>query len=169
MRGGGALSRKRGAAMLDFCAAGAIRLGMAKLLLLAAAAPMLLAASDPGRLEVTLDNLRNARGVVRLCLAPSAAAFPSCAAGTGARQVNVAASAAARIVVDGVAPGEWAIAVLHDENGNEKLDTRLAIPREGFGFSNNPPVGFGAPAFARTRFTVTGPVTRHRVRMRYLL
>ncbi len=135
-----------------------------------AGAPAASPASAPGgQIEIILENLRNTRGVVRLCLAPSAAGYPSCAAGSGARRVNVPASAAARIVVPGVAPGDWAIAVFHDENGNEKLDTSLAIPREGFGFSNNPPVRFGAPAYARTRFTVSGPVTRHRVRMRYLL
>lgn len=45
--------------------------------------------------------------------------------------------------------GKVAVAVRHDLNGNNKLDTNLVgYPKEPFGFSNNAPLRtFGAPRF----------------------
>src|SRR4051812_28480781 len=43
-------------------------------------------------------------------------------------------------------PGDYAVAVIHDENENKKLDRNfLSVPSEGFGFANNPKVSFSAP------------------------
>ena len=42
------------------------------------------------------------------------------------------------------------------------------IPREGFGFSRNPPIRFGAPRFAAARFTVTSDANQQQIRMRYI-
>ena len=44
-----------------------------------------------------------------------------------------------------VPPGTYAIALLHDENGNGRADRVLMVPREGFGFSRNAPVRMGPP------------------------
>jgi uncharacterized protein (DUF2141 family) len=65
--------------------------------------------------------------------------------------------------------GDYAIAVIHDENGNAKLDTLAGIPREGFGFSRNPPIRFGPPRFAAARFTLVDDAQMQQVRMRYIL
>ena len=70
---------------------------------------------------------------------------------------------------EGLAPGDYAAAIIHDENGNAKLDTLMGIPREGFGFSRNPAIGFGPPNFDAARFAVGGHATAQQVRMRYLL
>ncbi len=44
--------------------------------------------------------------------------------------------------------GEYAVSVFLDENNNGKLDQNaLGIPRERFGFSNNPRILTGAPSF----------------------
>lgn len=44
--------------------------------------------------------------------------------------------------------GEYAVSVFLDENGNGKLDTNvIGIPRERFGFSNNPRILTGAPSY----------------------
>ncbi|MCE3519738.1 DUF2141 domain-containing protein, partial [Escherichia coli] len=69
----------------------------------------------------------------------------------------------------GLPRGSYAIAVIHDENGNAKLDTFAGIPREGFGFSRNPPIRFGPPHFAAARFTIAGDADRQQIRMRYIL
>jgi uncharacterized protein (DUF2141 family) len=70
---------------------------------------------------------------------------------------------------DGLPHGNYAVAVIHDENNNHKLDTFAGIPREGFGFSRNPSVTFGPPRFAAARFTLSSDADRQQVRMRYLL
>ncbi|WP_044209018.1 DUF2141 domain-containing protein [Flammeovirga sp. OC4] len=49
--------------------------------------------------------------------------------------------------------GEYAIAVWHDENNNQSLDTNwVGIPKEKYGFSNNPDSRFGAPSFEKAAF-----------------
>ena len=51
-----------------------------------------------------------------------------------------------------LAPGEYAISTFYDRNENGKLDTRLfGIPKEPFGFSNNPSVLFGPPSFDKAK------------------
>lgn len=47
-------------------------------------------------------------------------------------------------------PGHYAFSVLHDEDFNDRLTTNIfGIPREGFGFSNNPKILTGPPTFTR--------------------
>lgn len=53
------------------------------------------------------------------------------------------------IPLENMPAGKYAIALLHDEDGNKKLNTVLGYPREGFGFSNNPRVLIGAPDFSK--------------------
>ena len=44
--------------------------------------------------------------------------------------------------------GNYALSVFLDENHNNVLDKNfLGIPKERFGFSNNPPISTGAPGF----------------------
>lgn len=67
-----------------------------------------------------------------------------------------------------VPPGDYAIAVFHDENGNGRLDTGIfGIPTEGTGASNDARGTFGPPSFADARFTYRGGVASVRVRVRY--
>lgn len=51
--------------------------------------------------------------------------------------------------------GTYAVAILHDENSNGRLDKNmLGIPTEGYGFSNNAKAIFSAPSFEKTKFTL---------------
>jgi uncharacterized protein (DUF2141 family) len=68
-----------------------------------------------------------------------------------------------------VAEGRYAIALIHDENANGKLDKRLMIPREGFGFSQDAPVMMGPPRFDSAAFAVGSANEHLSIRMRYLL
>jgi len=57
------------------------------------------------------------------------------------------------IVIENLEPGMYAFRYFHDENMNDKLDTNwLGIPKEGFGFSNEPRMTFGLPSFEKTLF-----------------
>ncbi len=61
--------------------------------------------------------------------------------------------------------------MIHDEDLDLKLDTFLGVPREGFGFSGNPPIIKGKPAFDDVSFAFDGeaPGFALTVRMKYLL
>lgn len=67
-----------------------------------------------------------------------------------------------------VPPGTYAIVVIDDVNENEKLDRNfLGIPKEGFGFANNPRVFLRAPSFKAASIKVTCPETETTIRMEY--
>jgi uncharacterized protein (DUF2141 family) len=65
-------------------------------------------------------------------------------------------------------PGRYAIAVLHDENSNHKLDRNfVGWPKEGFGFSNNPKVNLSSPSFDTAAIQITCPVTETTIHLIY--
>lgn len=59
--------------------------------------------------------------------------------------------------------GKFSMAVMHDKNANGKAD----IFTEGFGFSNNPKLGFGPPDHKDTVFSVDEGVKRMDVELTY--
>ena len=57
------------------------------------------------------------------------------------------------VEIDSLSDGPWALALMHDEDSNGKLRSVLGIPREGFGFSNNPVVYVGPPSLEKCLLT----------------
>jgi uncharacterized protein (DUF2141 family) len=141
-----------------------LRLAAALLLLLALAA----AGAPTADLEVRLDRLRSQKGLLHLCLTRNPAHFPDCGKDPRAVKRSIP-SAAGPVRFTGMEPGTYALAIMHDENRNGRLDTLLGIPREGFGFSQSPVVRFGPPRFDQVRLNIGSGFTRHTVRMQYLL
>jgi uncharacterized protein (DUF2141 family) len=67
-----------------------------------------------------------------------------------------------------VVPGHYGVVVIHDENSNMKLDRNFfGIPKEGFGFSNNPKVTVSAPSFQAAAIPVICPATQIEIRLIY--
>lgn len=59
------------------------------------------------------------------------------------------------VVFENLKSAKYGVNFIHDENKNKKLDTKmLMIPKEGFGYSNNPTVKFGPPAYEKWIFEV---------------
>jgi uncharacterized protein (DUF2141 family) len=70
------------------------------------------------------------------------------------------AGGAARVEFPGLAPGAYAVAVYHDENGNGKMDANfLGIPKEPTGASNDAKGKMGPPKFEDARFALDGDKT----------
>jgi uncharacterized protein (DUF2141 family) len=124
--------------------------------------------ADTLSLTNQVTNLRSQKGVIRICLTRDAKDFPDCRDGANAIKRSIAATAPS-VRIDGLAAGGYAIAIIPDENGNAKLDTFAGIPKEGFGFSRNPRIGFGPPRFASARFELSESGGTQQVRVRYLL
>jgi len=121
------------------------------------------------QLEVE-TTLRNAHGVVRLCVTRQPASFPAgCDRDPNAIKRTVTASLQIKIVIHDLAPGDYAVALFHDENDNGRIDRVGPIPKEGFGFSQNPRLYFGPPGFKQARFTVGSSDTRQVIKLHYLL
>ena len=66
------------------------------------------------------------------------------------------------------APGTYAIAVYHDENGDHDFNrTVIGMPAEGYGFSNDAPTVTGLPSFSAVRFSVPAGNSAMTIRLRY--
>lgn len=122
-------------------------------------------------LTVQVHGLRSAGGVVRAGLYPDAAHWlkpedsPQVSGVTATPR-----GATASCVFPDVRPGTYAVAVFHDENHNEKLDTNfLRLPTEGFGFSRVERLGLGQPSYADASFHVGDADLTVQVKMIYLL
>lgn len=103
------------------------------------------------------------------CLTIRADKFPDCQKDPNSRRITVATTAAQTLRFEGLPSGDYALALIHDENGNGKLDTMMGIPREGFGFSRNPAIRFGPPKFSEARISVTSGAVDQNVKVKYLL
>lgn len=138
-------------------------------LILGLAAALLSGASLPtGEVSATVTGLRSAKGQVLACLTAQPSAFPACEKDPEAHTLIVPAKATLKLDFGAVPSGRYAIALIHDENANGKLDKRLMIPREGFGFSRDAPVRMGPPSFGNAAFMVDSASEHLSIRMRYL-
>ena len=141
----------------------------ARLWLLAGAVLILTGAAPPEQpLSITVQGLRSGKGNFLICVTRNAHYFPDCSGDPDKRHFTMPASAAV-IPLGGVTAGDYAIAIIHDENGNGKLDTFAGIPREGVGFSRNPALRFGAPSFRSAQFAVQTAPVRQDVKVKYFL
>ncbi len=105
--------------------------------------------------------------MIRVCLTADPTNFPKCVDDRDAITRSLPASSPVTRF-DDLGQGDYAIAVIHDENGNARLDTLAGIPREGFGFSRNPRIVFGPPRFAAAAFTLNGAAEKQQVMMHYI-
>ncbi len=120
---------------------------------------------------VTVTQLRSADGLVLACMTGDPERFPQCRTGTTShRSVVDAHRGQVTVTFPDVAPGRYAIALLHDENGNGKADRALGMmPREGFGFSRDAKVRMGPPRFEEAMFEVAETPKAMAIKMRYML
>lgn len=118
--------------------------------------------------NLTIEGLRSSNGVVTIAPYPDVPArFLKANSSLPNGRVKARAGLLeACIFLPG--PGSYGLALYHDENANGKVDKNmLGIPREGFGFSNNPKIFLSAPSYQKVRFSVAGPGTAMRIRMKY--
>lgn len=143
-----------------------------KRLLVAAIAPLALVGAapvgQPQPLSMALEGLRSGKGQILVCVTRLPQYFPDCTKDPDKRHFAVPAKGGP-VVLGAMAPGHYAIAIIHDENGNGKLDTFAGIPREGVGFSRNPVLRFGAPSFRSASFPMAGAPVEQDIRLKYFL
>jgi uncharacterized protein (DUF2141 family) len=121
-------------------------------------------------LRIHLDGLRNSKGNVATVLFASADGWPE-NSGKAFRKGAAAVPAGQRqvtVTLENLPPGAYGVAAIHDENSNYKLDRNfLGIPKEGFGFANNPHVLLGPASFEQALVRVTCPATEITIQMQY--
>lgn len=122
----------------------------------------------PG-IHVKVLDIRNSTGTVACALFESAQGFPVefLQSATNIMIIRIRKSQA-RCDFEDIPPGTYALAVIHDENMNGKLDTQwLGIPTEGYGFSNDARATFVAPSFAAASFPYDGETLEMTISLHY--
>ena len=124
--------------------------------------------SCPG-IHLTVLNIRNSTGTVACALFESPDGFPRefLRSATNVMVIKIRKTQA-RCDFEDIPPGNYAIAVVHDENMNGKLDTNwLGIPKEGYGFSNDAKAVLGTPSFSAASFPYDGQSLELKLALHY--
>jgi uncharacterized protein (DUF2141 family) len=127
-------------------------------LMLAALFPFALAQAQCPGIHVKILHIKNSSGTVACALFEAPEGFPHdfLRMATNVMIIKVRKDQA-RCDFEDIPPGTYAMAVIHDENMNGKLDTNwLGIPAEGYGFSNDAQGLLGAPPFSKASFPYNG-------------
>jgi uncharacterized protein (DUF2141 family) len=120
-------------------------------------------------IELIISNIKNKTGFIRIGLYNSDKGFPDKPEVSFSLAKDTLILGKLTLFIPVKEPGSFAISILDDENQNGKMDYRLGIiPKEGFGFSNNPRVSMKAPSFDETRFWYKGERIKVPVRMVYI-
>ena len=132
----------------------------------AAVAVLVPAAVEAGQVTIHIQGVRSDSGLVRIGVFSDEDGFPRSGRIAGqsveARQGDVIAT------FDDLAPGVYAIAIHHDEDGDGEFDTTfIGLPDEGYGFSNDAPVVFGPPKFEEAAISVVADGVTTELRVRY--
>lgn len=113
--------------------------------------------SAPEGLEVTVTGIRDSGGEIGVAVFNAKTGYPV--------QIEHALETewvtlkpglkTATVLFDSLATGEYAVSVLHDENGNRKLErSAVGFPKEGVGFSRNCKVTLRAPRYKECKFAL---------------
>lgn len=116
-------------------------------------------------LTITVTDLRNANGSLGVSVVNSAAGWSGEAQPVERKLLPIQGSDVTFRLTD-LPPGEYAVSVMHDENGNGKLDANfMGMPTEGYGFSNNPKV-LRKPTYEEARFQLAAEGGAITIRLR---
>lgn len=109
---------------------------------------------NPGTdLKIEVTGMRSDHGFVLLSLYNHKNGYPSNPDEAFWKAREKISSGKASFLYKELPPGTYAIAILHDENANMKMDTKfLGLPKEGYAFSQNPTLWFGPPSFKSASF-----------------
>jgi uncharacterized protein (DUF2141 family) len=121
-------------------------------------------------LTVELTGLRSNVGVVNIGVFDSPEGFPNDATKAVRSGCFPIQALPLLLTFEDLPFGQYAATVHHDENMDGELNTNvLGIPIEGIGFSGNPKIWRGVPAFERTRFEFSSKTPMVSIRVKYLL
>ena len=123
---------------------------------------------DKGTLIIKFTGIRNSNGSIAIGINRTKEGWP--------RKADIELGWKKKDIINGVfiakiadfPYGTYAISVLDDENNNVEMDMTLGIPKEGYGFSNNPPTKLSAPKFDACSFSFERPDMEVVIKLRYV-
>jgi len=104
------------------------------------------------RITVNVEDVNNAKGKVCVAVYDSQEGFLKFDR-VVKKQAEKAQQGTTQVIISDLPEGTYALAVFHDENANDELDTNwIGIPKEAVGFSHAKMKTFGPPKFDECAF-----------------
>ncbi len=120
-------------------------------------------------LNIEIEGIRNDIGLIRLAFFSNEEQFKS---ETPIFEKIIESSNSKdghlSITYNDIKPGQYGIALLHDEDKNGKMTYSLCIPSEGFGFSNYSHKGLTKPSFIDFCFIYGNSEKTIKIRVKYI-
>ncbi|WP_405404938.1 DUF2141 domain-containing protein [Paracoccus sp. Ld10] len=129
------------------------------------AATALAAPAHAASIDVMVTGIPKDSGLLACSLHADPGGFPD---GPGAAHAAASPHGGSAVCTfDGVAPGRYAVAVLHDANANGRLDTNvLGMPQERWGISVRPAPRLRPPRFDEAAFDMGDDPLRLQIKLR---
>lgn len=111
--------------------------------------------STTATLTLEIGEFRNREGHILISVFDSSIGYPGDVKKSRVQRKVKVSRETHQIVIEELPYGDYAVVFLHDENGNEKMDTNfLGAPKEGYGASNDAVNTFSAPKYKDAKFTL---------------
>lgn len=123
---------------------------------------------ETGTLEIRFTHLRSDLGSMAIGVNTSAKGWPRKAEKELQFKKTKVEEGVFVVRIPNMPFGTMAISVLDDENSNVEMDMKLGIPQEGFGFSNDAPLGIGPPKFDKCSFQFEKENQQISIKLRYM-
>jgi len=127
------------------------------------------AIAGTGKLKIEIIGIRSTKGKVLVNLFSTAKGFPTNPKyAYRTAELDIREGGKAYVEFTDLPYGDYAVAVLHDENDNKKMDYNfLGMPKEGYCFSNNYRPTFKNPSFRQAGFFLERPLKTLQLEMIY--
>jgi uncharacterized protein (DUF2141 family) len=122
-----------------------------------------------GKLKIEIIGIRSTKGKILVNLFSTAKGFPTNPKyAYRTAELEIKEGGKAYVEFADLPYGDYAVAVLHDENDNKKMDYNfLGMPKEGYCFSNNYRPTFKNPSFRQAGFFLERPLKTLQLEMIY--
>ena len=100
-----------------------------------------------GEIRILVSNIEEKKGTIHYGVYNNPKLFPDESGKILGGSEEVSKVIEDGLLIDDLEESNYAIAIFHDKNSNDKFDTFFSIPKEKFGFSNNARVFLGPPKF----------------------
>ena len=107
-----------------------------------------------GEIRILVSNIEEKRGTIHYGVYNNPKLFPDESGKILGGFEEVSKVIEDGLLIDDLEESNYAIAIFHDKNSNNKFDTFFSIPKEKFGFSKNARVFLGPPKFEDASFFV---------------
>jgi uncharacterized protein (DUF2141 family) len=138
-------------------------------LTLAVLAKGALSAEPSGTIRLIITGFKDSQGQVLIGLFRATDGFPAIEKNQFILLALPIAGNRVETLISNLNRNRYAIAIVHDRNGNRRLDSNwLGIPAEGVGASNDAKGFMGPPAFSAAAFDLNQAELELSIRMTYL-